>query len=102
MRRAHAKHARARTEENNRRPTQERAGSARARSARSAVPTEPGEAKLRPGKQRVPPPADGAGLVASLGGELLEVLRYFFVHFSVFQVGPWLLGLSTRPPSDVL
>jgi len=45
-----------------------------------------------------PAPAVGAGL--GLGGE--SVRRYFFVQLSAFQDGPWLVGLSTRPPSDAL
>jgi hypothetical protein len=52
MRRGHAKLVRARTEENNRRPTKERAGSARARSARSAVPKNRDKAKLFRGAKK--------------------------------------------------
>ena len=44
----------------------------------------------------------GAGLVVSSEGSLWVLLRYFFVHFSTFQDGPWLVGLSTSPPIDVL
>jgi hypothetical protein len=58
--------------------------------------------KTRAAKDNEPRLGRWAGLVASLGGELVEVLRYFLVHFSTFQVGPWLVGLSTSPPIDVL
>lgn len=40
-----------------------------------------------------------AGLVA-LGGE--SVLRYRFDQASAFHEGPWLVALSTMPPTDVL
>ena len=61
------------------------------------------------GKRSFPPDTDkprplgrkGRGSRSPWRG-VSSVERYFFVHFSTFQVGPWLVGLSTRPPSVVL
>src|SRR5436190_14854646 len=77
---------------------EERASFARARSARSAVQETRRKRSFRLQNDEVPPSAEEAGLRRSLGGELVELGRYFFVHFSTFQVGPWLVALSTRPP----
>jgi hypothetical protein len=74
-----------------------------ARVSREAQYRDPHESKAlvrHTNTDKARPSAEEGGPCGLLGGELVE--RYFFVHFSTFQDGPWLVGLSTSPPIDVL